>query len=69
MMPMEPANAVRSVLAFLVRRLLKLRLSAVEKLIFALPMFLCSGTPPSSGSKGSLSPTILPSLRFTMRVA
>ena len=43
MMPMEPANEVRIVLAFLVLRLLKLSERAVRNDMEALPMFLCCG--------------------------
>ena len=40
MMPMEPAKAVSRVRAFLVRRLLKLRASDVQKDMDERPMFL-----------------------------
>jgi len=68
---MDPANAVRMVLPFFVRRLLKLKASDVAKFILDLPMFLCCGGSifSESISKGLESPTILPSRRFTIRVA
>ncbi len=40
MMPIEPANEVRMVRAFFVRRLLKLRERAVNKDMDDFPMFL-----------------------------
>ena len=43
MMPMEPAKAVSRVRAFLVRRLLKLRASDVQKDMDERPMFLYTG--------------------------
>ena len=72
MMPIEPAKATRIVLVFLVQRLLKLNASAVRKLIDALPRFLWTGANASdfiSGSNGSLSAVILPSLSLTILVA
>ncbi len=54
MMPMEPANAVSRVRAFLVSRLLKLRERAVSKDMEEWPRFLCTGgaSTASSGRKG-----------------
>ena len=71
MIPIEPAKEVKSVLAFLVFRLLKLRDRAVRKDMDAFPMFLCSGFASSCSLtvKGSLSERIFPSFRFTIRVA
>ena len=70
MMPMDPANAVSSVRAFFVFRLLKLKERAVRKDMEAFPMFLCSGGAISSRiTYSSLSEMIFPSFRFTMRVA
>ena len=43
MMPIEPAKAVSRVRAFLVRRLLKLRVSEVSTDMDERPMFLCTG--------------------------
>ena len=43
MMPMEPAKAVSRVRAFLVSRLLKLRLSEVRGDMDERPMLLCTG--------------------------
>ena len=71
MMPMEPANAVSRVRAFLVSRLLKLRERAVSKDMEEWPKFLCTGgaSTASSGRKGAVSDWMMPSRRRTMRVA
>lgn len=71
MMPIEPANEVSKVRAFLVRRLLKLKESAVRKDIDDLPMFLCLGGSrvSESGSNGFVSEQITPSRRVTIRLA
>ena len=68
MIPMEPAKAVRSVLAFLVFRLLKLSASAVRNDIDDFPIFLCFGGSAcvSSTSYGSVSERIFPSRRVTI---
>ena len=47
--PIEPAKAVSSVLAFWVFRLLKLRDKAVKKDMEAFPMFLCTALEARSG--------------------
>ena len=72
MMPMEPAKATRMVLAFLVLKLLKLNESAVRNPIEALPRFLWTGVmalASASGSNGSLSSVMCPSLSLTILVA
>ena len=65
------ANEVSKVRAFLVRRLLKLKESAVRKDIDDLPMFLCLGGSrvSESGSNGFVSEQITPSRRVTIRLA
>ena len=78
MIPMLPAKDVSIVLAFLVRRLLKDRETAVGKDIFFFLAFLSfaftSATAVSgaltaySPSNGSVSSMTLPSLSFTIRV-
>ena len=71
MMPIDPANEVRSVRAFLVFRLLKLSASEVANDIDALPIVLCTAglALASSISNGAESERITPSRRLTMRVA
>ena len=69
MMPMEPANAVRSVRPFFVRRFVSDRLSAVLKLIEGLPVLDGAfGFSPCT-AKGAESPVTLPSSRRIVRVA
>ena len=69
--PIEPANEVRSVRAFFVFRLLKLKANAVRNDIEDFPIFLCSATPivVSSTSNGSVSERITPSFNVTILVA
>ena len=69
-MPIEPAKEVKTVLPFLVRRLLKLNARAVINDIDDLPIFLCSGSfSLSCTSRGLVSPVIFPSARLTTRLA
>ena len=69
--PMEPANDVSRVLAFFVHRLWKLSDNAVRNDMDDLPIFLCSGASMvcSSTTYSSVSERILPSFKFTIRVA
>ena len=71
MMPIEPANEVSRVRAFLVFRLLKLNASDVTNDIDARPIVLCTAgcSAVSSTTNGSESERITPSRRLTMRVA
>ena len=73
MMPILPANAVSSVLPFLVIRLLALRDNAVKNdmdvpfFFFALLALLFSVTLLSVGSYGMVSSVTLPSKSLTIR--
>ena len=71
MMPMEPANEVSRVRAFLVRRLLKLSDSEVSNDMDDRPMLLCTGgcSLAAVTSNGSESSAMRPSFNLTMRVA
>ena len=71
MMPMDPASATRMVRAFFVHRLLNESASAVPNDMEALPMFLWTAglSPDVSGSNGSVSSSMMPSFKRTMRVA
>ena len=66
-MPIEPANEVKIVRAFLVFKLLKLKESAVKKDIETL-FFVVSLFDSSSSTQGSVSLVILPSNKFTTLV-
>ena len=70
MMPMDPAKEVRMVLALFVPRLLSDRDRAVsgDMRVFFIFTPLSSLPPALSGSNGSLSPVIMPSLRVMIRV-
>ena len=70
MIPMDPANETRTVLAFFVIRLFKERDSAVKNDIDDFPRFLCSaGNDFSSITYGFVSDKIWPSFTFTIRFA
>ena len=69
MMPMEPANAVKSVRPFFVMRFVSDRLSAVLKLMEGLPDFDGARGASALTVKGAESPVTLPSRSRIVRVA